>query len=160
MKHERSVLSIPVVLTVVCIFAACVLGVLLTGAGVHRRVTQRADDAYARRTAEQYITTRIRQADAAPGIHTDRMGDVSVLVFSQDIEDRTYLTYVYCYDGYLRELFVSRDYPFAPEDGEKLTALESAEFFLNGNALSVILGCTDGSTSTLSFHLRYGEVAP
>ena len=45
------------------IFAACVLSVLLSGAGAYRRLTQRDLTAYDRRTGLQYIAARVRQAD-------------------------------------------------------------------------------------------------
>ena len=46
------------------VFAACVLAVLLTGANAYRRLTQRDQAAYLRRTCVQYLATRVRQADS------------------------------------------------------------------------------------------------
>lgn len=40
------------------VFAACVLAVLLTGAGAYRRLVGRDRAAYERRTCVQYIATR------------------------------------------------------------------------------------------------------
>ena len=44
------------------VFAVCVLAVLLTGADAYRRLTQRDQAAYDRRTCEQYLTTRDRKS--------------------------------------------------------------------------------------------------
>lgn len=41
------------------VFAACVLVVLLTGADAYRRLTERDQAAYERRTGVQYIATRV-----------------------------------------------------------------------------------------------------
>ncbi len=43
------------------VFAACVLAVLLTGANAYRRLTQRDQEAYLRRTCVQYLATRVRR---------------------------------------------------------------------------------------------------
>ena len=49
-------------LVVFALFAVCVLSVLLTGANVYQRLTQRDRDSYQRRTGAQYLATRGRQA--------------------------------------------------------------------------------------------------
>lgn len=50
------------------VFAGCVLGVLLTGADAYQRLTDRGQETFDERTAAQYLTTRVRQADAAGGV--------------------------------------------------------------------------------------------
>ena len=49
------------------VFAACVLILLLTGARAYRRLTQRDQAAFDRRTCVQYLATRVRQGDVAGG---------------------------------------------------------------------------------------------
>ena len=46
------------------VFASCVALILLFGADIYRNLSQRDQDNYQRRTAVQYVTTRIRQSDA------------------------------------------------------------------------------------------------
>lgn len=50
-------------LLLLLVFAVCVLSVLLTGAGTYQTLTRRDQDSYDRRTAAQYLATRVRQAD-------------------------------------------------------------------------------------------------
>ena len=75
------------------VFAACILAVLLTGADAYRRLTQRDQASYDRRTGTQYIATRVRQADRQDGVAVERFGDTDVLILGAGEE---YVTYVYC----------------------------------------------------------------
>ena len=59
-KHDLSSL---LVLLLFAVFAVCILSVLLTSADTYRRLSDRDQDSYGRRTSAQYITTKIRQAD-------------------------------------------------------------------------------------------------
>ena len=57
-----------VILLLFGVFATCVLGVLLTGAGAYQRLTQRDRAAYERRICAQYIASRVRQGDVQGGV--------------------------------------------------------------------------------------------
>lgn len=62
------------VLLLTAVFAACLLMVLLTGAGGYRRLKQRDQLAYDRRTAVQYVATKVRQGDASGGVALGELG--------------------------------------------------------------------------------------
>lgn len=124
MKKKRKTDAL-LVLVLFGVFAVCILSVLLSGADAYQRLSQRDRHSYDRRTASQYLTTRVRQAD--------RLGDISVrtfegcpaLVLTEDIDGEAYETRIYCYGGYIRELFAAEDGEFLPEDGEKVLPAES-----------------------------------
>ena len=88
------------------LFVASLLMVLLTGADAVQKLNERDQSSYDRRTVVQYITTRIRQGDQRDMVEVREMEGRSVLTLKERIEDVDYETYVYCYDGYLCELFV------------------------------------------------------
>ena len=140
-----------------CVFAACVLSVLLTGAGAYRRLTQRDQEAYSRRTCAQYIATKVRQA---PGdVSLAPFGEGDALVLAEDIEEETYLTRVYCWDGWLRELFAAGDGDFSPEDGEKIIQAQDLSLRLNDGLLSIRVTDPNGVPVELNLTLRTGEEA-
>ena len=101
------------------VFAVSILAVLLSGAGVYRRLAERDDRAYDRRTAVQYVATRVRQADRAGAVSVRSFEGCPALILSEEIEGEVYETRIYHYDGYIRELFVSAEGEFLPEDGER-----------------------------------------
>ena len=75
------------------VFAVCVLAVLLTGANAYRRLTERDQSAYSRRTCAQYLATRVRQADSLNGISVESFGGTDALVLEETGSE--YLTRIY-----------------------------------------------------------------
>ena len=138
------------------VFAACVLAVLLTGASAYRRLVQRDQTAYERRTCAQYIATRVRQSDSLDGVSVSRLGDVPALSLAHG---DGYLTQVYCYNGCLMELYAAEDAGLAPEDGEKLMEARALSASLSDGLLELSLTPKEGTAVELTLSLRSGEGA-
>ena len=100
-KHEVTGL---IALVLFGVFAVCVLSVLLTGADVYHRLTVRDREAYARRTGVQYVATKVRQAPAGSAVAVADFGGVDALELYEDIDGARYVTRIYSYGGWLREL--------------------------------------------------------
>lgn len=141
-------------LLVFFLLAVSLLLVLLSGADVYQRLAAEGQDRYRSRTATQYVTTRIRQAEA---VLTEDFSGVEALVFPETVDGKRYLTRVYCHDGYLKELFTPEEGSFLPEDGEKLLELDALTFSFAGNCLSVHLAFPNGSCRELTFFLPQRE---
>ncbi len=140
------------------LFALCLLCVLLAGAGVYGRLAAAGQEDYVRRTAAHYVSTRVRQSDGS--VTVEPFGENRALVFSEKIENESYLTYLYVYEGWLMELFSAQNSDFSPEDGEKL--LQIGGFFcrLQGERLDVTLTDQLGRRTELTFALPGREVQP
>lgn len=138
------------------VFAACVLAVLLTGAGAYRRLVRRDQAAYERRTCVQYIAARVRQADRRDGIRLTDFGGIPALAL--DHGDGC-ATRVYCFEGWLMELYAAADAGLAPEDGTRIMELDSLELSLEEGLLTVKISAPDGTPDTLRLFLRSGEGA-
>ena len=67
-------------LVLFAVFAVCILMILLAGADVYRRLTERDQSVYGRRTIAQYLTTRIRQADSGGSLRVEEFGEGDALV--------------------------------------------------------------------------------
>lgn len=138
------------------VFAVCVLSVLLTGARAYRRLTQRDQTAYERRICTQYIATRVRQADSAGRVTVEDFDGVPALTL---VDDAGYVTRVYCYDGYLMELYTAADAGLTPEAGERLLEAGNLALSLEDGLLEVIVTSPEGIEDTLYLSLRSGEGA-
>ena len=138
------------------VFAVCVLVVLLTGAKAYRGLTQRDQEAFDRRTCLQYIATRVRQADEEGGIAVESFGGVTALNFTS----QGFSTRVYCYDGWLMELYSFADSQMEPQDGEHVMRLDSLELTLEDGLLTARVGGGQGRADMLCLSLRSGEGAP
>ena len=156
-KHHMEALA---VLLLFGVFAACILSVLLTGASAYRRLTDRDSAAYTQRTAGQYLTTKVRQADAA--------GQVWVAPFlsGAPVDDTLYLsegeycTRIYCYDGFIWELFAAPDGDFVMSDGERIVPADSLSMTLEDGLLTLEVGLPNGGSEIVKLALRGGEEAP
>lgn len=138
-------------------FMVSVLLVLLTGADVYQRMAQRGQDSYDQRTAAQYIATRVRQADQAGMVSVRDFAGQDALVLTQEYDGFPYETLVYCYGGYLRELFAGAGSEQDPEYGEPILAAETLQIMDKDSCLQVELQLPEGKEETLILHLRSGE---
>lgn len=141
------------------VFAVCVLLVLLTGADTYQRLSQRDQKGYDERTASQYLATRVRQADQLGGVEVASFEGIDTLILKEEIEGDVYETRVYCYDGYLRELFTAADGDFFPEDGEKILAAGDLTLSHDGRILTIDLLDGNGQLRQITLYLRSGEGA-
>lgn len=141
------------------VFATCILSVLLTGADAYRRLAERDDESYSRRTAAQYITTKVRQAVDAEAVSVESFGASDALVLTEEIDGYVYITRIYYYDGYIRELFSDAEVDMMPEDGEQVLPTQGMTLSLENDLLSVQLTDANGHTTALTLALRGGEGA-
>lgn len=119
------------------IFAVCALFVILAGANLYQDLVTAGEQGHADRTVRQYVATRVRQAET---VFVEDFCGCSALVSAEEIDGETYLTRVYCSEGYLRELFCEEGAALEPQDGEKILPLESASFDLKDGVLTAELG--------------------
>ena len=138
-------------------FALCVLLVLLTGADIYKKITEREEKSFDARTVLQYISTRFRQGDSLGALAVNDFGGVDALEITQQINGKYYITRVYCFDGYLCELFTNADGDFSPEDGEQLLPLKALEMEMEESCFTVDITYLDGKTSRLILHQRSFE---
>ena len=140
------------------VFAFCILFVLLTGAKAYRTITERDNAAFDSRTAVQYLSTKVRQAAAPESVEIAEFEGVTALCFSEELNGGTYITRVYCHDGWLKELFTAGDADLLPEDGERIAPLAALEISREGNVLHFAVTDVRGETAQLVRLLRGGEV--
>lgn len=136
MKEKPSRITDVLALLCLTVFALCVLLVLLTGADSYRKLVDKGEASYDRRTALQYLTTRVRQAET---VETGTLEGCEALILGETIDGETYTTWVYCYDGWLRELYAVPGAKLPPKAGEAILEAESFGLMLEGNLLTVTL---------------------
>ena len=153
MKEKTTKITDFLALMVFAVFALCLCLVLLTGAKGYRKLVDHGKTDYAARTAAMYLTTRVRQAQM---LTVEEFDGCDALTIREEIEGETYLTRVYCHEGFLRELFCAENAALSRSDGEKVLEAEHLFLSLEGDLLTANL---DGAE--LSFCLRTGkEVTP
>lgn len=148
-------------LVLFAVLAVCTVLVLLTGAGVYRRLTERGREAFHNRTVPLYIATKVRQADCAGGVSVENRNGMDVLCLKEVIDENDYVTRIYCHEGVVRELFSAEDMSFDPAAGERITEASEVWFSLEAGCLTVEVICEDGTVTEQNLTLRSeaGEVA-
>lgn len=112
MKQERRfIVDVLFVLALFGVFAVSALVLVTIGADVYQHTVQDMNSNYETRTAVSYITEKVRQndlttADGENGVSLTTLDGQPALMLAQDIDDETYCTYLYLYNGYLKELFM------------------------------------------------------
>ena len=138
-------------LLMLAFFALSVLAVLLSGAKTYQSLTEKGTDDYARRTCLQFISTKLKQAPAE--ITIGQFGDGDSLVFPQQVGSRLFVTRIYCYDGWLMELYSLDSPQFRPEDGEKILPLDSLSI-TRQEGLITVQACREGTVWLLHHSVR------
>ena len=145
------------------VFAVCILSVLLTGADAYQRLTERGQDSFERRTAAQYLTTRVHQGDAAGCVFTGNFdGDpagTDTLFLKELIDGEAYYTRIYCREGMLMELFSGLEDGLQPEDGDPLLPVQALAFSEEQGCITAEITEQDGTVTRLHLLLRSGEEA-
>ena len=161
MKRNKGNISGLMALLLLCVFAICVVLVLLTGTEVYSGLVGRDQASYDRALPLRYLTTRVRQADRADGIAISDFEGTNALEIREVYDGYVYVTQIYCYEGQMRELFSAEDSGLMPEDGEVLMPLEDMNLSLEGELLTIDVRHPNGQTDTLRLCLRHrGEVLP
>lgn len=157
-----------VVLLGFCVFALCVLLVLLTGARSYRGLAARDSASYSQNIAARYVAAKIRHADMADSIF---IGDFSgknpaaergmTLFLAEKDGGQTYYTRIYYYRGFVRELYASASDSFQPADGDTVLAAGGLRFSLERNTGLLTVYSTDrkGRRAEVTLSLRSQEAA-
>ena len=121
-------------------FVLCALFTVLIGGKVYENINRRSQENFTGSVALQYVANKVRQGDREGAVQVRTVEDVPVLELKSDIEGGNYVTWIYWYEGSIRELF------FDPADGlglaDGLTILECDGFQASQSP--------DGSLITLS----------
>ena len=136
------------------VFAATILLVLVSGSDIVQRMTVRDQSSFEQRTAVQYLTARVRQADQRGMVDVRSFGDGDALVLTEEIEGDLYETLVYCSDGYLRELFVEAGLEMDAEFGEEILPIQAVRFQHENTHIRAQLTLAGGEEEELILSLR------
>lgn len=154
-KHTVDVLF---VITLFCVFAISVIMATSFGANVYRNIVDDMDENYNTRTSYTYVINKIHQSDIQGLISVGTYAGIDSLIISEEIDNIVYNTYLYYYDGALRELFTRSDQTFAPEYGTELFKLE---FFnitpITDTLVKFDFMPLDGKENVLFAHIRSAE---
>ena len=143
------------VLALITLFAATALTLVLIGAKQYRFVTDVMDKNYQHRTSASYLTEKIRQNDTQDAIGLTSLEGTTVLYILNQNEIAPYTTYIYFYDGYLRELVVTENSMYTLAGGQPIMEIQNLELEFQTNSLiHATITTMDGEKQSLYFNLH------
>lgn len=132
------------------IYAGAMILLVYMGVVVYRSVTGQMEQHYATRTAQAYITEKIRQNDQAGAITVEQVEERRVLAFWEMVEEKQYVTYIYEDDGKLKELFMAADSGVSLNGGTEILELQGFDAEeLSGGGFQITI--TDSEDRARSF---------
>ena len=104
-------------------FAITAILLILIGERQYRFTADSMNRNYEIRTASSYLTEKVHQSDTITGVSVVDFSVGSALALTDRQNNQTYITYIYYYDGVLKELFVKEDAAFTPSAGQTIVQL-------------------------------------
>ena len=114
-----------IVMLLFALFAVTSFVLIIIGIKQYNVTADTMSNNYQIRTATSFLQEKIRQNDAGDSINISEIEGIKALAIDSVIEDTKYTTFIYCYDGYLRELLVTEDSVFSKESGQSIIELKS-----------------------------------
>ena len=103
-KNHKIVALLPLIVLIILTF--CAVAVVLFAARIYGSTVEDTSQADDYRTAVSYISGRIHGFDSAGSVSVENLDGCEAIMLTHPDGNRTYATYIYCYDGFLRELMV------------------------------------------------------
>lgn len=125
-SHQTHTVDILFPFAVLFTFAVSSLLVLLLSAHIYSEQTTQAQENYYTHTPLSYISEKVRQHDTKDSIAIETLDGLDCLALHTASGDVTYTTYLYVYDGWLKELYAKDGASFSPAAGKNV--IEASDF--------------------------------
>lgn len=165
-KNTREKSSIEIIFPIVLflIFTIGALFIILYAARTYQNIVEGSENNYNSGTLSAYISQKVHSYDTNGNVYIGTFDGIDALILEEEIDKTAYVTYIYQYNGKLRELFTAKGgSSFTPETGMSLFDMTSFKpEFIDDNLLSVYVETDAGSftqyISTVS--IESSEVTP
>ena len=117
------------------VFLFLSIGLVMLGGSLYRHIMVTSGKNDATRTTFSFLANQVRRADASGGVEVGEFCGCQALLLSQDFDGWEFITYLYYYDGALRELIVEKGYELEPEAGLPIVWLEDMGFSADESGL-------------------------
>lgn len=140
------------------LFACCMFLVLLGGAKVYKNVSGVMEKQFSTHTCISYVTAKVRHYDREGAVSVGKIGEKEAILLQEEIDGERYVTYLYCSEGNLMELFCSADMEVFPVNGQAIMSLDALTVSMENGLLS--FSCeVEGEQVKTSVFLQSGKGA-
>lgn len=133
------------------VFACTSLVVLLFSANTYEKIVAQSNNNFESGTCLAYITEKIRQNDSDGSISISSIDGITALSIQENIDNHLFNTYIYEYEGTLRELYVQDGVSVSPKTGTIIMDINKLEMKeLDTGLLEIKCTLSDGSIESVS----------
>ncbi|MDO4187867.1 MAG: DUF4860 domain-containing protein [Lachnospiraceae bacterium] len=126
-KRDKSIVDALFLLALFGVFLISALFIVLFGAKIYKNTVKSSDESFIQRTCYTYISEKIRQNDNSNGVKIDTSGANSIITLSKTVNNKDYLTYLYCDEGFLKEYTTTAGNPLNKQSGNKIIELDKMQ---------------------------------
>lgn len=137
-----------------CVYVVSVAFVLISGIHIYRSAAAAMKERYEKRTLTSYLSVKTKHYDASDSISIGYAGGKEALVLTEKYGSEIFKTYIYCYEGSVRELFIRESVTAEAGAGEKITAADSLNFEMITPSLIKVISTGSFGESCAFIHLR------
>ncbi|MCR4902476.1 MAG: DUF4860 domain-containing protein [Butyrivibrio sp.] len=160
-EKKHHIIDTLFVILLLFMFAFCVVTLISLGASVYQRNVDTMSDNFNDRTTFAYISEKIRQSDTNGGISMGDFENIPAIVLEQEINQVSYTTYLYQYEGFLCELMKKTSVEgISPAGGQQIIEINDLKIEqLNKKILKIsVTGINDEVTTFyVSSHSQKGR---
>ena len=136
------------------LFAVMSTLMVLLGAQMYRNTVDHTTLNNDNRVLDAYVRSMIRAGDLAGSVKIEDHDGVTALAMYDDTDGDEYVTWLYCYEGYLYEQYTSRNDDFVPASGTAICPAMAFAPKFEGELLTVQLVDETGELSAVQVALH------
>jgi len=91
------------------VFTLIALGIVMMSVQIYRKILERSDGNYDNKTAVMYLSEKFRSHDRDGRIRVGQFKGQDAILITSPVKDEVFVTCIYAYDGYLRELYLEEE---------------------------------------------------
>lgn len=144
-------------ITLFFVFSVSALVVLLLAANLYQGIIKDSNAAFETGTTLSYITEKIRQNDSGgtENIYLDQFDGCDALAIKHQYEENAFTTYIYEFDGELKEIFLQDGVEASAQSGTSIMEIDHLEMKeLSKGLFQFRCTSTDGSFDSVIISIR------
>ena len=158
-RQQRHIIDVLFVLALFGIFALSAIFLITIGADIYGKTMNNMERNFDARTALAYITEKVRQSDLENQIDLGELDGCPALIISSGTEQNQYKTYLYEYQGTLKELMMKQDVLLSPSAGQDILAVSDFTLtFVNSHLVNCRITIDDEHSYDLFISVHSGGI--
>lgn len=149
---KKNVYTFLTVLILFCVFASVFLLLVSAGGGVYKKTVNRMDESYEIRTTLSYVANKVRTAPNGD-VHVIDQDGQNILAIGDAAQNEEYVTYIYFYDGSLKELYQKKGKELQMDSGEEILQTGQVDIGWKSDLLTISMSTSGGTSESITLYL-------